>query len=309
MDKIKILKKVIPDLYSRLKSCDLCPRNCSVNRLKGEIGYCGIGKEAVVYTTFLHQGEEPGISVKEGSGTIFFSGCNLKCVYCQNHKFSHSSEGQVANEHYLAKIMLNLQKRGAVNINLVTPTHVLPQILKGLLLAYEEGLNLPIVYNTSGYEKLAIIELLRDIVDIYLADIRYARAAIAKEYSQAQDYPLYNPAILKEMDNQKRILWARDILKSGLVLRHLVLPGHVKESIEIIHWIKNNIKYGLTSLMFQYQPYFKSHKYPKINRKINVNEYMQIKEEAEALELDGWVQDLTPQEDLAGVHFKPSLLE
>jgi putative pyruvate formate lyase activating enzyme len=305
--KIKLIEKVTDSLYNRLRKCDLCPRNCGVNRLKGQAGYCGAGKDMIIYTTFLHQGEEPGVSKDKGSGTIFFSGCNLKCVYCQNYKFSHHFQGKLVSEVELAKIMVDLQAKGACNINLVTPTHYIAQILQSLKLAFQSGLSLPIVYNTSGYEKKEVIEQLEGIVDIYLADLKYASGEPANRYSNAPNYPVFAPKSLRMMARQVRPLWAQDCLKKGLIIRHLVLPGHINESKKILGWIKQNTPQALISVMFQYQPYFKAKQYPQISRKINSCEYQEIKEFVEELGLEGWVQDFSPNEELAGINFSPQL--
>lgn len=301
--KIDLIKKIVEPLYERLGKCDICPRECGVNRLKDEKGFCGAGKDLKVFTSFLHKGEEPAISGEKGSGTIFFSGCNLKCIYCQNYKFSHYMKGKTLTEDNLAEIMLNLQKDGAHNINLVTPTHYLPQILKSLIIALEQGLNIPIVYNTSGYEKKEIIEGLEGIIDIYLTDFKYPCEVLSKHLSNAPKYRLFASESIKEMNRQVSPIWKGNLLKKGLIIRHLVLPDYMNESKEVLSWIKQNTPQSLVSLMFQYQPYYKANTYPQINRAINLDEYKEIKAFCESLELDGWIQDLTPQEDMAGVHF------
>ncbi len=294
-------------LYQRLQKCSLCPRDCQANRLEGQTGYCGAGKDLVVYTAFLHHGEEPGISGEGGSGTIFFSACNLKCVYCQNHRFSHSLEGNRVTSEDLAGLMLRLQEKGAENINLVTPTHFLPQILEALSIAFRTGLRLPLVYNTSGYEKAETIEILDGIVDVYLADMRYITPSVAERYSNAPDYPSVNQKSLQRMHQQKQTTWKGELLKEGTIVRHLVLPGHVDESIKVLTWINENIPRAIISLMFQYQPYFKAHLYPEIDRRVNEAEYNRTRDFLEGLDLEGWVQELSPEGELAGVHFKPSL--
>jgi putative pyruvate formate lyase activating enzyme len=305
-DKSLLIEERIDLLYKRLLQCDLCPRNCKVNRLRGEKGYCAMAEDLVVYTAFLHSGEEPGISGGRGSGTIFFSGCNLKCAYCQNYKFSHNLQGRTISIEGLAKIMLNLQKEGAQNINLVTPTHFLPQILKSIALGLKQGLKMPIVYNTSGYEKKEIIAQLEDIVDIYLTDMRYISAALAQKYSNASNYPLFCQEAILEMYRQvKEPIWDKEKLKKGLIVRQLVLPGHLKESKAIISWISENLPRALASIMFQYQPYFKANLYPEINHPLNHAEYAQIREFIEELGLEGWLQDFRPQETLAGSYFTP----
>lgn len=307
IDKARLIEEKLPSLYRQLQICHLCPRRCEANRLAGETGYCGAGRELVVYTAFLHHGEEPGISGEKGSGTIFFSGCNLKCAYCQNYRFSHTLEGNKVSSEDLSRIMVNLQEKGAENINLVTPTHFLPWVMDGLAKAFRKGLSLPIVYNTSGYETVETVRLLGDAVDIYLADLRYVTPSVAERYSQAPDYPPVNRKALQKMYRQKSTRWDGGLLKQGLVIRHLVLPGHVEETIKALTWINENTPEALLSLMFQYQPYFKASLYPEINRRVDEDEYERVMDFMEELELEGWVQDMSPEENMAGVHFRPSL--
>jgi len=258
----------------------------------------------VAYTAFLHGGEEPAISGDLGSGTIFFSGCNLGCIYCQNYKFSHSLKGSLKSPEEIASIMLKLQKEKAHNINLVTPTHFLPQILKALHIAMSNGLSIPIVYNTSGYEKKEIIELLDGIVDIYMPDMKYISEELACECSNAGNYSYYNKEALLEMYKQKKAAsYKGDVLTSGLIVRHLVIPGNVNDTIAILSWIKENISDCLTSIMFQYQPYYKASQIPRINRTVNYDEYTKVKEFTQNLGLAGWIQDFNPKEDMAGVYF------
>jgi putative pyruvate formate lyase activating enzyme len=332
-DKARLATERAKSLHDAWRSCSLCPRECHVNRLEGQTGYCGAGGDPVVHTAFLHHGEEPGISGTGGSGTIFFSGCNLKCVYCQNHRFSHSIEenqalakvagngpvkeagrggghmfeGDRIASRDLANIMLALQAKGAENINLVTPTHFLPPVIEALSTAFREGLRLPVVYNTSGYEKAETIEILDGIVDIYLADLRYVTPPAAERYSNAPDYPEVNREALRRMYRQKVTRWEGESLKEGLVVRHLVLPGYAQESKRALAWVAENIPGAIISLMSQYQPYFKAGLYPEINRRVNAVEYRQVRDFLENLGLEGWTQGLSPEEKLAGVHFKPTL--
>ncbi|NQT28781.1 MAG: radical SAM protein [Candidatus Omnitrophica bacterium] len=306
--KIKLATKTAGSLKKRLSSCAICPRNCKINRLRGEKGYCGTDKDMMVYSAFAHHGEEPEISGQGGSGTIFFSGCNLKCIYCQNYKFSHIVAGKKVSGIDLAKIMLDLQEKGAHNINLVTPTHFLPQILDTLSLAFKGGLNIPIVYNTSGYEKKEIIKCLEGIVDIYLTDLKYMDSSLAKQYSKAPEYPVFASRSLLEMARQVAVsLTSEGLLKKGVVIRHLVLPNYIDESKKLLSWIKKNTPKVLVSVMFQYQPYFKAHLHSQINRPINYREYIEIKNFVEELGLKGWVQDLNTKEGLAGPYFKPNI--
>lgn len=307
IDKAGLIEEKLPLLYRQLQICHLCPRKCEANRPAGETGYCGAGRDMVVYTAFLHHGEEPGISGERGSGTIFFSGCNLKCVYCQNYRFSHTLEGTRVSADDLARIMVRLQEKGAENINLVTPTHFLPWVTDGLARGFRNGLTLPIIYNSSGYETVETVKLLGDAVDIYLADMRYVTPSLAERYSQAPDYPAVNQAALRKMYDQKIAVWEGPLLKQGLVIRHLVLPGGVDEAIKVLRWVSENTPQAVISLMFQYQPYFKASLYPEIDRRVNEEEYERVMDFLDELDLEGWAQDLLPEEDLAGVHFRPSL--
>lgn len=304
-----LINEMATKLATQLTVCKLCPRNCGVNRNKAETGFCSANDKVTVYTVFKHYGEEPAICGNGGSGTIFFSGCNLKCVYCQNHKFSHQLCGTIVDETTLSRIMLNLQKQGCHNINLVTPTHYLPQILKSAARAINSGLKLPLVYNTSGYEKKEIIQDLQGIVDIYLADFKYIEANTAQSYSQAPDYPQYAKESIAQMYKQNKIRWQKGLLTSGLIIRHLVLPGHIGEAKKILTWIKKETPQALVSIMFQYQPYFKTSQYPAINRKLRRDEYKEISTFVEEIGLKGWVQDFVAQESLAGVYFQPSVEE
>jgi putative pyruvate formate lyase activating enzyme len=306
-EKIKLVERVALSLNRRLSDCDICPRTCRVNRLKKERGYCGTGKEMIVYNAFLHYGEEPGISGEKGSGTIFFSGCNLKCIYCQNYKFSHTPAGKKVSADSLAEIMIGLQKKGAHNINLVTPTHFLPQILNALACAFKNGLNIPIVYNTSGYEDPAIIRQLAGIIDIYLTDLKYLDRRLAERYSRAPNYPLFASQSLLEMNNQVKPLTRDKLLKKGVIIRHLILPGHILKSKKLLAWIKRSVPQALVSVMFQYQPYFKASLWPGINRPINFSEYLEIKGFTEKIGINGWVQDYQPKEDMAGPYFTPNI--
>lgn len=286
-------------------SCVLCPRNCQTNRLSGKKGFCGGGADLVLYTAFLHQGEEPGITAGAGSGALFFSGCNLKCCYCQNWQFSHTHAGRLITSAECARIMLNLQKQKAANINLVTPTHYAPLIMESLAQARQQGLAIPIIYNTSGYEKTDILEHLAPCVDVYIADMRYWSSKSASEYSSAADYPAINQKAILAMYHQKKNYWNNDALKRGLIIRHLVLPGLLAETNSILRWIAKNTPQALVSVMFQYQPYYQASQHPEINRTITQDEHAEISKLVENLGIAGWIQDFTPQENLAGIHFKP----
>ena len=307
-NKAKLAEEGAVALYKRLKSCDICPRSCQVDRTSGQTGFCQMNAQMVVYSAFLHQGEEPAISGDKGSGTVFFSGCTLKCVYCQNYEFSHKRNGTPISEPELAKVMLKLQTESAHNINLVTPTHFSPQILRSLAQAYSDGLSIPIVYNTSGYELKDIIEALDSIVDIYLTDLKYTQSQDAQKYSQAPDYPEVNQAAIKAMYEQVPTPeYSDDVLTKGLVIRHLVLPGHLKQTKEALDWIAQNTPKAMVSLMSQYQPYYKASEYPEISQPLTGSEYHQAVDHMRALELNGWIQGLDTDEGLAGPHIQGDL--
>jgi putative pyruvate formate lyase activating enzyme len=258
-----------------------------------------------------HHGEEPPISGKYGSGTIFFSYCNMACAYCQNYAFSQEGEGREVEPEELAGFMLKLQKDGCHNINLVTPTHVMPQILQALCLAIPKGLNIPLVYNTSGYELASVLKLLEGIVDIYLADMRYAQNEMAVKYSDAPDYPRYNQEAIKEMQRQVGVAQINNegIIERGLVIRHLVLPQDISGVDEIMKFIAKEVSPDTyVSLMSQYTPYYKAIQMPEICRGISFAEYERAKKLMQKYKLyNGWTQDDRGLERFAGIHIKPSL--
>ena len=305
------LEKKTEEVYKLLESCEICPRRCKVNRIKDEKGFCRVRVNPVVCSYMPHHGEEPPISGKNGSGTIFFSYCNLKCQYCQNYSFSQNGEGEEVSLEKLSELMLYLQNLACHNINLVTPTHVMPQILKALSMAIEKGLNIPIVYNTSGYELPEIIKLLDGIVDIYLVDMRYADNEHGEKYSKASDYPKYNQEAVKEMHRQvgDADIDKNGIIKKGLVVRHLVLPNNISGTEKIIKFLGQEIsKNTYISLMSQYQPYYQAYKYPEIARRITKEEYQVAIDCLAKYGLEnGWIQDSYGLERFAGVNIKKNL--
>ncbi len=304
------LDKAIEEGYRLFESCVICPRKCRVNRLKGEKGYCKTGLNARVYSFMPHHGEEPPISGKNGSGAIFFSGCNLSCAYCQNYQFSQAENGRELPPEELGDIMLGLQNSHCHNINLVTPTHVLPQILKALYTAIKKGLKIPLVYNTSGYELPRIVKLLKGIVDIYLVDMRYFDNDKAVKYSNAPDYPEYNQGAVKEMHRQAGIAKfdPDGIIKSGVIIRHLVLPGGVSGTEGIAGFIAQEVSPDTyISLMSQYLPCYKAPQLKKISRRITSEEYDKAQKAMQKWGLyNGWTQSSHGLEALAGVHIRPS---
>ena len=307
------LKKITQNCFEMLASCRLCPSESSVIRVNNELGFCNTGLAAKVYSFMPHHGEEPPISGTRGSGTIFFSGCNMSCSYCQNFEFSQLGKGKNTDSEKLAEIMLELQKSGCHNINLVTPTHVLPQILKALLIAIPRGLSLPLVYNTGGYELPEIIRLLEGIVDIYLPDMRYAEDSTALNYSLAAEYPKYNRAAIKEMYRQvKEAVFDDDgIIKRGLIIRHLVLPGKLAETKTILEFIASEISTKTyVSLMSQYMPLHKAANTPELSRRITKEEYQAAVDILENCGLsNGWTQEAYGKDELAGTNIKPITLD
>ncbi len=297
--------------FKLLESCQICPRNCKVNRLKDEKGFCHTGLKPKVYSFMAHQGEEPPISGEKGSGTIFFANCNMGCLYCQNYEFSQLGQGREVDSDELADIMLKLQGMECHNVNFVTPTHVMPQILKALLIAIPKGLKIPLVYNTSGYELAGIIKLIDGIIDIYLCDMRYFDSEKSLKYSTALDYPEYNQEAVKEMHRQTGIaaINEKGIIERGLVIRHLVLPNNVSGTKGIMRFIANELsKESYISLMSQYLPYYKAREEKEIMRRLTQEEYNEAKKAMEESGLyNGWVQESYGIERFAGVNIKPSL--
>lgn len=289
------LDKRVEKAYKLLSFCKVCPHQCKVNRLVGQQGFCRSGKEVIISSYNAHFGEEPPLVGSSGSGTIFFTNCNLRCVYCQNYPISQLGNGNKVTLLELAKIMLELQKRRCHNINLVTPTHFVPQILKGLQLAIKMGLRIPIVYNTSGYESVGTLKLLDGVVDIYLPDARYADNKIAKKYSAAPNYFEVMKKALKEMYRQvgELIINKSGVAHSGLIVRHLVLPGGLSGSRKIMRFIAREISpHTYISLMAQYFPAYQASQFPLLSRKINREEYNEVLQvfKVEGLE-NGWFQE------------------
>lgn len=290
------LLKRIREAYRRLAACDLCPHDCGVNRIKGERGICGAGLKPKIASANMHKGEEPPVSGTKGSGTIFLSGCSLKCVFCQNYPISQFGNGEEITTRELAARMLKLQKQRVHNINFVTPTHYLPQIMAALWLAIPQGFTLPVVWNTSGYEKIDALQLLDGVVAIYLPDMKYSDDGAAVEISSAPGYCSINRAAVKEMLRQVGHLQVNEegIATGGLIIRHLVLPGGRAGSLETLSWIAENLGQEThIALMSQYFPAHKASGIPGMNRPVNHEEYDAAVQALEEAELDnGWVQDL-----------------
>jgi len=280
----KLVEK-IEQAHAILEACELCPRQCGVNRLKGEKGFCQAPQRVVVFSAQPHFGEEISLVGKNGSGTIFFSNCNLRCVFCQNWPIAHEGRGRAFQDEDLAEMMLTLQEIGCHNINLVTPTHVMPNILNATRIALKEGLHLPLVYNTSGYERPEIIELLDGIVDIYMPDMKYMDADQAAKYSSdASDYPEVTKKAIIEMNRQVGELQydRRGIALRGLIIRHLVMPNRVAGTEKFTKWLAENLpKSTYVNIMPQYHVDYKAYEYPKIARGITVEEFLEAMDWAE----------------------------
>ena len=263
------------DLHQILSNCTLCPRNCRVDRLAGETGFCGIGPDAVVSSAAPHFGEEPPLVGRCGSGTIFFTGCNLGCVFCQNFDISHGRQGRRVTRETLADMMLELERIGCHNINLVTPTHQTPAIIDALLLAREKGLTVPTVYNCGGYESVEVVQRIEGCVDIYMPDAKFLDPDATAEYFHARDYPEILRAALKEMHRQVGDLEVRDgVAVKGLLVRHLVMPGYAEDSERVLDMIAEEISPNTyVNVMAQYRPTFRAHESPAINRSVSQDEY------------------------------------
>ena len=290
------LNERIEIAYQLLESCRVCPRECGVNRLKNDkLGFCRSGLNPIISSVSPHHGEEPPLSGTRGSGTVFFTNCNLRCVYCQNYPISQMGNGEERTPGELACQMLWLQEQGCHNLNLVTPTHFVPQILKALGIAIQRGFNLPIVYNTSGYESMETLRLLDGIIDIYLPDMRYSDNAAAMKYSIAPVYPEINRAAIKEMYRQvgNLVLDEQWIATQGLIIRHLVLPGNISGTEGVMKFLAGEISKDVSiSLMSQYFPAHRAREFKELNRRITTEEY----EEAYQIMLkygleNGWVQE------------------
>jgi putative pyruvate formate lyase activating enzyme len=259
-----------------LTPCCLCPRECQVNRLAGEKGYCRAGAEVMVSSAFAHLGEEPPLVGSHGSGTIFLTHCNLRCVFCQNYDISHQGEGKRLSGAELAQLMIGLQRQGCHNINFVTPTHYVPQIVAALPQAIKLGLTLPLVYNCGGYESVEVIKLLDGIVDIYMPDAKFSTNAEAARYCNAPDYPHVIQEVLLEMHRQVGDLTMdeRGIAYRGLLIRHLVMPQGAAGTREIIAFIAGRLSVNsYVNIMDQYRPLYQAGAYQEIDRRISSGEY------------------------------------
>jgi putative pyruvate formate lyase activating enzyme len=265
-----------------LANCNICPRNCNVNRYK-EVGFCKINAKPKIYSYFAHFGEESVLVCNRGSGTIFFSGCNLGCVFCQNYEISHFCEGEEISIRELAEIFKYLDNN-CENINLVTPTHQVPFIIDALKIYKPKN---PVIYNTSGYEKIETLKIVKNFVDIYMPDIKFFSYESSRKYLNAEDYPEIVKKAVKEMYSQKgelKIINGKAI--KGVLIRHLVMPNHIEDSKEILEWIKKNCPKAGVNIMNQYYPCYKANLFPEINRRIYKEEYLEVLEYAITLGLN-----------------------
>ena len=265
-------------LWALFERCRLCPRLCNANRAAGKAGACGLGKEFKVASFGPHFGEETPLRGSKGSGTIFFSNCNLLCVFCLNWQINHRGDGEVTTHAELAQTMLDLQRNGCHNINLVTPTHVIPHIIKALRIAIAGGLTVPLLYNSSGYESLEVLKLLDGVVDIYLPDFKYQDSAIAARFSQgAPDYTRHTAAAIKEMHRQTGTLQITNgLAQRGVLIRHLVLPENTAATDKFVRWAAAELGPEThVNIMGQYTPMFRANEYPPLNRKVTQKEFAQ----------------------------------
>lgn len=292
--------------------CRLCPRMCSADRANGQTGYCGMPEEIYAARAALHMWEEPCLSGEEGSGTVFFSGCSLRCVFCQNHFIADGSIGKKISVERLAEIFLELQEKKANNINLVTPTHYIEPIKKALDISRQAGLTIPIVYNTSGYETVEAIRGLEGYIDIYLPDLKYKSEILSLRYSKAADYFKRASAALEEMVRQKKeaVYDSRGIMKQGVIVRHLMLPGCIEDSKAVIQYLYTTYRDSVViSIMNQYTPLPLAADIPELNRKVTAEEYEELVDYAISLGVEnGYIQEgdtaeesFIPAFDLEGI--------
>ncbi len=287
--------------YIELNKCNLCPFECGINRNQKQLGRCKAPKNIKIALYKLHFDEEPCISGENGSGTIFFSDCNLKCKFCQNYKISCESKGEEITEERLANIMLELQEKKANNINLVTATPYVPMVIDAIKIAKRKGLNIPILYNTSGYESLETLKMLDGLIDIYLPDFKYFDNELGKRLSNVTNYREITTRALKEMYRQVGTNKYNDegILIKGMIIRHLVLPNNIENSKKVLKWISLNMPSNIMiSLMAQYFPSYKAESIEEINRQLNEEEYKQIEDYLYSLNLEnGYIQELGKEEE------------
>ena len=284
-----------------LKACKICPHKCNVNRLEGKIGRCRCDNKIKIALASVHNYEEPCISGKNGSGTVFFSNCNLNCIYCQNYEISQMGKGKVISIEHLAEIFINQQNKNVNNINLVTPTMYVPQIIEAIKIAKKNGLTIPIIYNTNGYENVETIKMLNGYIDIYLPDLKYYSNNIAKKYSKIDNYFETTVLAIKEMLAQvgTPVFDENGIIKKGVIIRHLILPNHMQNTKNILKYVKENFDEDIyISVMAQYFPTYKAKEDSLINRKLTQKEYKEIERYLYLLNLkNGYIQELGTHEE------------
>ena len=294
-----------------LKQCKICPHNCNVNRLNGKIGRCKCADKIKIALASVHNYEEPCISGINGSGTIFFSNCNMNCIYCQNYEISQLGKGKEISIKELADIFINQQEKGVNNINLVTPTMYAFQIIEAIKLAKKNGLIIPIIYNTNGYEKIETLKALQGYIDVYLPDFKYSNNNLGKKYSNVNNYFEVTTQAIKEMYNQvgPPKLNENGIIQKGLIIRHLILPNENQNAKNVLKWIKENIDDEVyISIMAQYFPTYKAKEIKELSRKINIKEYEDIEDYIYEIGIEnGYMQDLGEHEEEYVPEFKNSL--
>jgi putative pyruvate formate lyase activating enzyme len=281
----------VSDAFKHLSICDVCALNCPVDRLLGELGACKTGINAKISSYTPHHGEENPLRGWRGSGTIFFSRCNLKCQYCQNYDISQTDSGEEISPDELARIMLLLQSYGCHNINFVSPSHVVPQIISAVMIAAKSGLHIPLVYNSGGYDSLTMLKLLDGVIDIYMPDMKYGNSTIAQKYSKIPNYATVNQLVVKEMHRQvgDLIIDSDELAVQGLLVRHLVLPQSLAGTNEVVQFLAKEIsKETYINIMDQYRPAYHANQYPEINRPLYREEY----QAAVKLALDAGLQRL-----------------
>ena len=285
---------------NQLKKCELCPFKCGADRINGQIGRCGATDKIKIALASIHEFEEPCISGENGSGTVFFSKCNLNCVFCQNYEISNLGNGRKIEVDELADIFLKQQEAGAENINLVSPTIYADKIIEAIKIARKKGLNLPIIYNTNGYEKVETLKKLDGLIDVYLPDLKYYYDELGEKYSKVKNYFEIATEAIKEMYRQVGApkFDERGMITKGLIIRHLVLPNNIENTRHVLKWIKENIdKEVFVSVMTQYFPTYKANEYEEINRKINEVEYEEVENYIYELDIEnGYMQD-KPEEN------------
>ncbi len=288
-------------MIEKLERCEICPHRCKVDRTNNQIGRCK-SKDTVKIAKFsIHKFEEPCISGKNGSGTVFFSNCNLSCEFCQNYEISQKGYGKEITIEELADIFIKQQENKVNNINLVSPTSYAIQIIEAIKIAKKKGLNIPIIYNTNGYENISTIKLLKGYIDVYLPDLKYAENDLGKKYSKVENYFEIASSAIKEMYNQvgKIEFDEEGLIKKGVIIRHLILPNHIENSKKVLSWINSNLPKDIfVSIMAQYFPTYNAKKIKDLNRKITKNEYKRIEEFLYSLDIEnGYIQDIGENEE------------